>query len=922
MMKRLCAVLGLIVLAALPTGSARAAEAVKTRAAEHENYGLIVFACASPLAFDSKVEGGTLTIHFERGLETALGPITHNIGSYVESASLTADGTTLTAQLKRTVTLKTFTEGNTIAIDLVDASVPALKAVRSSEKVKTRTEPEAPTAAAPAEKPAVPIRFGEHEGYRRLVLEWKKSYTLTEGEGGVRVHFPRLAAIDTDRIAAAIPGVLADIADEPTGTTLTLHLPEGTKLRHFHEGGNIVLDLSGGTTALAKIEEPKPRAARSKPTAVQSAPAPAAAAAAPAAAIVPPPELIEPTAGTGSATSLPSQAKKDQNGPGLPQRLVPAPSAQVDEQQPAAAAVPAAPSPLAVHYTAASDLASLRFAWTKPVPLAIFRRAGALWVVFGAAAEPDLTELQERGKAAIERVEQIPNESATVLRVTTRRGLEPSIRRVENEWVLDLKAQEFRPEAPVTVLAQPDARPPRLVFELQGSSEPIALTDPEVGDRLLVVPTFEVGRGLASENSVVEFRALVSAQGLVLRPNLEGVAAKLAASGVEVTGSGGLVLSGDADRLLGSAANAFRIFDYPGWSGPASQAFLDRRSELERVVSTTPSSQRSQPRLALAQFYFARLYAAESLGVLDAIERDDPAFAADAVVRAMRGAAALLNGDREQAAKELSRPTLDRESEVALWRGALAAGEGDWRTAAPLFLRGGSLLMTYPKTLRDRFELAAAESLIRTGSSEASGALLRMVRKDNPVGGDLSMTRYLEGLQAKARGDLARSLEIWQEVARSDDRPSRARALKERTMALLEIGKISRADAIQQLDALRFSWRGDAFEFDLLHTLGTLLVADGDYRRGMDILRQAVVNFPRHPETPVVQTQMAEAFTQVFTGKSADAISPIKALALYQEFKAAAAASGKSDEIVRRLTDRLIAVDLLDQADSLLEQQV
>ena len=66
---------------------------------------------------------------------------------------------------------------------------------------------------------------------------------------------------------------------------------------------------------------------------------------------------------------------------------------------------------------------------------------------------------------------------------------------------------------------------------------------------------------------------------------------------------------------------------------------------------------------------------------------------------------------------------------------------------------------------------------------------------------------------------------------------------------------------------------------------------------------------------------MAEAFTQVFTGKNADAISPIKALALYQEFKAAAAASGKSDEIVRRLTDRLIAVDLLDQADSLLEEQ-
>ena len=71
----------------------------------------------------------------------------------------------------------------------------------------------------------------------------------------------------------------------------------------------------------------------------------------------------------------------------------------------------------------------------------------------------------------------------------------------------------------------------------------------------------------------------------------------------------------------------------------------------------------------------------------------------------------------------------------------------------------------------------------------------------------------------------------------------------------------------------------------------------------------------------MVQTQMADAFGQVFTGKNADTISPIRALALYQEFKGMAVANGKSDEIVRHLADRLIAVDLLDQADGLLEDQ-
>lgn len=182
------------------------------------------------------------------------------------------------------------------------------------------------------------------------------------------------------------------------------------------------------------------------------------------------------------------------------------------------------------------------------------------------------------------------------------------------------------------------------------------------------------------------------------------------------------------------------------------------------------------------------------------------------------------------------------------------------------------------------------------------------------------MARYLEGLQAKARGDLAGALETWQAVAGLNDRPSRACALEERATALFQSGKITRADAIQQLDGLRFAWRGDAFKFDLLHRLGTLLIADGDYRRGLDALRQAASNFPRHPETPLVREQMASALSEIFTGKVEDA-SPLKALALFEEFKELVPAGAEGNVILRRLCDRLIAVDLLAQADALLEDQ-
>jgi len=121
-MKRLCAALSLAVLAAAPLAAAEAADAVKTRAGEHAHFGRIAFDWPAPVSFEAKIDGSTLVIHFGRELETSLGSIADNIGGYVEEARIDADGATLTAHLKRAVTLKTFTEGNTIAIDLVDAA--------------------------------------------------------------------------------------------------------------------------------------------------------------------------------------------------------------------------------------------------------------------------------------------------------------------------------------------------------------------------------------------------------------------------------------------------------------------------------------------------------------------------------------------------------------------------------------------------------------------------------------------------------------------------------------------------------------------------------------------------------------------------------------------------------------------------------
>jgi tetratricopeptide (TPR) repeat protein len=141
-------------------------------------------------------------------------------------------------------------------------------------------------------------------------------------------------------------------------------------------------------------------------------------------------------------------------------------------------------------------------------------------------------------------------------------------------------------------------------------------------------------------------------------------------------------------------------------------------------------------------------------------------------------------------------------------------------------------------------------------------------------------------------------------------------------MALYANNKASRLDTINSLDALRFSWRGDAFEFTLLRQLGELQLAEGDIDDGIEALHEAAIYFPDFPASKDVAKEAADSFADLFLGKSADDIPPVKALALYSEFQDLEPSGDRHDAIEKKLVDRLVSVDLLDQATTLLGAQV
>jgi hypothetical protein len=86
--------------------------------------------------------------------------------------------------------------------------------------------------------------------------------------------------------------------------------------------------------------------------------------------------------------------------------------------------------------------------------------------------------------------------------------------------------------------------------------------------------------------------------------------------------------------------------------------------------------------------------------------------------------------------------------------------------------------------------------------------------------------------------------------------------------------------------------------------------------------RQAVTHFRTHPEAGAITKQMADAFAGLYLENKADALAPVTAIALYDEFKELTPAGEKGDALIRKLADRLVDVDLLDRAAQLLQAQV
>ncbi|HVY98417.1 MAG TPA: tetratricopeptide repeat protein, partial [Dongiaceae bacterium] len=372
----------------------------------------------------------------------------------------------------------------------------------------------------------------------------------------------------------------------------------------------------------------------------------------------------------------------------------------------------------------------------------------------------------------------------------------------------------------------------------------------------------------------------------------------------------------------GPSAPVSGLFDLDKWRRGGPDNFQADLAELKARADSTSAGDRNKARLDLAEFYLANGYGAEATTWAELVRRDDRTAQSSPLVTAIAAAAYTMADDRDTASRLLESPALQGVPEANLMRALIAAERGRTEEAAKLF--GGPLpdLKPYPKAFRTRVREAAAKALLEYGDPLTAQNYLDPLKADDPDPEAAAQAGYLDGLRLAKLGQKDAAKAEWEKLQDSPIDEIRARSRFALVSQALDDKSIDPADAARQLEALRYLWRGDTFEFDLLYKLGKLYFDAGQPRKSLITLRQAATHFPDHPLAKQAAADMADEFRRLYLGGAADKLSPLTAVGLYDEFRELTPPGAEGDRMIAALADRLVKLDLFDRAGDILERQV
>ena len=581
----------------------------------------------------------------------------------------------------------------------------------------------------------------------------------------------------------------------------------------------------------------------------------------------------------------------------------------------------------AINATRTSDGLELTFSFPAPTPAALFRRADTVWLVFDSETPVDIEPIRSKGGSIISEVARLPLEDGQAIRIRLNRPQMPSLigeeRKVGVKWTVtfaDTMRTPIQPLAALRNITDPALANVAVPFSKPGLLH--RLVDPDAGDTIMVVTAPLPVRGFIKRQDFVEFSLLESVHGLAIRAASDDVTAEISSDKVILGRPGGLTLS-SAEVGAERASIAVRpMFDVTEWRKNQTGSFMAREDQLIIAAGAAEPEQRTPARIDLARFYMSRAMYPEAKGALDLALSDAKPGLEDPIALIMHSVASSLMGRPEAALKDLASPVIGTNFDSQMWQALAYARLARWPEAREKFKNTEFAVTSLPIDVQRLVVADAMRASLEV--KDYSGAAKRSSDLDViGVSAELKPTvSVLRGRLAEALGHEKDALDEYKKAVDSRDRAAAAEA-KLLSIALKQRrNEINPATMLRELEALSVTWRGDGVEVRTLQMLARIYAENGRYADSFAAARTATKLQPNSEASRQCQDAAAALFAQLFLSSKGDDIPPVDALGIFYEYRELTPIGRRGDEMIRRLADRLVGVDLLEQASDLLQYQV
>jgi hypothetical protein len=591
---------------------------------------------------------------------------------------------------------------------------------------------------------------------------------------------------------------------------------------------------------------------------------------------------------------------------------------------------------------------SIEFPFDQNIGCAAFSREKYLWFAFSTKIQANFSALEKY----FSDFKIIPDKDNIIIRFKHNLSGAMNSELRNGKWFFKLAKNPKLHLSPIITLTEYSNPASRgMSFLINKISAPITVNDPDISDQITIIPLYEAGAAVAVRRNAVDFELLQTGQGIAVVRKSDNIKVKFSDRNLEIISPNYVsdlevpseVLDATKDALekdispLGS--NAKTLLPYFDGIKYTDQNFLtDRMRITKQIIGSKSPEELNNNRFKLLRFYFKHGLFKEAMVYLNVIKMSDKDFFdRNLNLKFLKAVLYVLNHEYMEASRSLDEvekdPNLQEffREEVALWKKYNFVNQDIKVDNLGYVKNADRFLFVYPIKLRWNIALSELELLLYKEQQTEQDAKDALYIVDNMSDAPESTSNHLKNslafFTAKYNlgiGETNAAKRYFTKLASVfADPENKARAEFELVKILIKQGEIKQSDAIYRLEKASTLWRGDDLEYELMLVVADLYRKNKELIKSMRIYDYILKNFSKDAKNLAITAEMVKIFNEIFRpGGYVEILDDFTVVSLFNEFRELTPIGPVGDQIVISVARRLLNLDLMDSAESILKYQV